>query len=151
MTERRFNALDGLYAMGAEPIAPSSATRAARGEEEVEKGLSPPSALTQVATPRPISKWSPISVLERAMVPGGSSSTEWADGTRGPKRLGRREGQVSITSPRLFRYRTSMGKPMPQVCIQLHGSMRRPSPSFKGGRPRSPLALSQNLWALCTF
>ncbi len=44
-----------------------------------------------------------------------------------------------------------MGKPMPQVCIQLHGSMRRPSPSFKGEWPRSPLALSQNPWALRTF
>lgn len=43
-----------------------------------------------------------------------------------------------------------MGKAMPKVWIQLHGSMRSPSPSSREERPMRPLALSQKFWAFRT-
>jgi len=92
-------------------------------------------------------KLSPFFVKLAAILPAGSSKTCRAPGINGVTLQGRRFSTVRSTVKFASRKITSMANLIKQVCTQLHGVNRTPSPSGSELRPSKPAARRQKLSA----
>jgi hypothetical protein len=85
------------------------------------------------------SNWSPISIRQVLICPGGNSSMLWVLKLMLVMRNGASRCQTFITCRFLLRATTSMGNSIPKVCMPDEGMIRSPHPASSRLLPNKPI------------